>query len=233
MTYIIRYIAGAVVALLPPLYRPKLDAGVGLISGIGEMVVALLALILTAISWTRALTDVDFHNDLIWGGSLGAGIFALAAFWINPLHILIFYFVIEGIVRTLAALVGKQVLGTLPLYAISAVHNHVSRKAYQRNLGVLVADKVERADPEQGYALKVHSCRPKLHWNPYMTIEFDGQFYQYLNEEYGPLPRRFIYYLRKNPTGRIVVVIDRYQIDNVLKPQPNEHRGTTSFWGGR
>jgi hypothetical protein len=234
MTYIIRYLAGAVVALLPPLYRPRLDAGVGLISGVAEMVVALLALILRAISWTQARADVDFHNDLVWGGTAipGSGIFLLAAFWINPSHLLVFYFVIEGIVRTLAALVGKQVIGTLPLYAISGVHNHVYRKAYERSLGELVADKIERVDAEQVYALRVYSCRPKLHWNPYMTIEFDGQFYQYWKEEYGPLPRRFIYYLRQNPKGRIVVVIDRYQIDNVLKPQPNEQRGTTSFWGG-
>jgi hypothetical protein len=236
MISILRYLVGAVVAFLPPRYRPNIDSGVGLASGLAEIVVTLLALVLKAIVWTRALTDVDFHNDLVWGGGMGApgaGIFALAAFWMNPLHILIFYFVIEGIVRTLAALVGKQVLGSFPLYAISAVHNRVSRKAYERSLGELVADEVERVRAEQGYELKVSSCRPKLHWNPYMTVEFDGEFYQYFKEEYGPLPRRFVYYLRKNPVGRVVVVIDRYQIDNVLKPEPNKQLATTSFWGER
>jgi hypothetical protein len=34
-----------------------------------------------------------------------------------------------------------------------------------------------------------------------MTIEFEGEFYQYFKEEYGSLPRRFVYYLRKIRLG--------------------------------
>ena len=161
----------------------------------------------------------------------GSGIFLLAEFWLNPLHLISFYFVIEGMARILAALVAQQVIGTAPLYLFSALHNRAARKAYERGLGPLVVDEIIRGGPNSDYALKVYSCRPKLNWNPYMTVEFEDEFYQYFREEQGPLPRKFIYYLRKNPVGRVVVVIDHYQVDNVLKAEP-EKTATTGFWQG-
>ena len=38
--------------------------------------------------------------------------------------------------------------------------------------------------------MKPISCRPKLNWNPYMTVEFEGEFYQMFKEEPGFEPRR-------------------------------------------
>ena len=82
------------------------------------------------------------------------------------------------------------------------------------------ADEIIRGGAgRQGYDLKVYSCRPKLHWNPYMTVEFEGEFYQMFKEEPANGSRRFIYYLRKNPVGRLVVVIDHYEPDDVLEPR--------------
>src|SRR5205807_792400 len=80
------------------------------------------------------------------------------------------------------------------------------------------------------YDLKVYSCRAKLSWNPYMTVENEGGFYQYFKEEYGSPPRRFVYYLRKSPQGLPVVVIDHYKIDNVLAPEPDKWAGTPTLW---
>src|SRR6185503_2598056 len=56
-----------------------------------------------------------------------------------------------------------------------------------------------------------------------MTIEFRGEFYQMVREEPGEKPRRFTYYLQKNPVGRVVVKIDHYNVDDVMKaPPPKE-----------
>jgi hypothetical protein len=87
-----------------------------------------------------------------------------------------------------------------------------------------VADEVVRGG--SGFDLKVYSCRAKLHWNPYMAIEFEGEFYQNFNEEYGAPPRRFIYYLRRSKPGHVAAVVDHYQIDSVMKPQPKKWAGT-------
>jgi hypothetical protein len=103
------------------------------------------------------------------------------------------------------------VIGSLPFYAISGIHDVIDKRKYRRYVGEVLPDQVVRGTGKQQYDLKVYSSRPKLHWNPYMTIEFEEKFYQYFKEEYGPAPRRFVYYLRNNPTGRLVVVIDRYK----------------------
>jgi len=210
---------GILAAFLPPRYAGNVTRRDGLISGVLETFVALVILVLRTVGWLLDRTQFDFNAAAAGGlGLPGSGIFILVEFWLNPFHVLLFYFILEGMLRTLSALVGHQAMGMVPLYLVSGIHGLISRKKYERSLGPLVADEVVRGSQGTDYALKVYSCRPKLHWSPYMTIEFEGEFYQYFKEEYGDLPRRFIYYLRRNPIGRVVVVVDCYAVNNVLKP---------------
>lgn len=219
MGAIFQRIVAVLAAFLPARYAGEVSRRDGLLSGLAETFVALLVLVLTAVGWLHGRTNFDFKAAAAGGlGIPGSGIFVLAEFWLKPVHVLLFYFILEGMFRTLAALVGQQVIGLVPLYLVSGIHGVIGRRKYERSLGPLVADEIRRGTTRGEFDLKVYSCRPKLHWNPYMTIEFEGEFYQYFNEEYGNLPRRFIYYLRRNPIGRVVVVIDRYTADTVLKP---------------
>jgi hypothetical protein len=120
-------------------------------------------------------------------------------------------------VRYFAAIEGSRIIGTLPLYALSALHGLLDRAAHQRYLGALVADQIVPGNQKLGYDLEVRSCRPKLDWNRYVSVEFQNEFYECFREEQGPPPRRFIYYLRKSPIGRLVVVIRKYKPDDVLE----------------
>jgi len=115
----------------------------------------------------------------------------------------------------MAALVGHQVIGTLPLYPLAAVHGFWNKAKHGKYIGPLIEDEVIRGTSRSDYDLKVYSCRPKLDWNPYVTIKFEDQFYQLMREEPGPESFRFVYYLRKNPVGRIVVQVLHYQPDDV------------------
>src|SRR5262249_13706585 len=128
-----------------------------------------------------------------------------------------------------AGLIGDKV-GTLPLYAASWIHGLIDKRKYKEYVGGLVPDHVVRGGEKQEYDLKVYSCWPKLQWNRYMTVKFDGEFYQYFKEEYGAVPRRFVYYLRKQHAGIPAVVIDHYDIKNVLKPEPDKCAGKAGFW---
>ncbi len=150
-------------------------------------------------------------------GTMLTGPFALVDFWMRPLNLVLGYFVIEGTVRFLSALVGEQSFGSLPLYAFSGLHRLVDRRRYKQRLGPLVPDEVTRGHFGQGYDLRIRSCRPKLNWNPYMTVEYQGEFYQMFKEDPTTGTREFTYYLRKNPVGRVVVVIDHYDPKTVLK----------------
>jgi hypothetical protein len=224
VTGLITYVLGVLMTFLPPRYRSH-DAGLrgeAMTAGILEFLSALGVLLYRffIFSWQRAgliglPVDAPSNRPEV-NAVFGGGVFMMADFLFTPLNAFLVYLFFEGVIRVMSALVGHQVFGTLPLYVISGVHGLVDKARYKRYLGPLVADEVVRGGPRQSHDLKVYSCRPKLHWNPYMTVQFEGEFYQYFKEEYGPPPRRFIYYLRKNPVGRIVVVVDQYRVDSEL-----------------
>jgi hypothetical protein len=242
MKGLLEYIGSIFVTLLPPRYRKDtMLRGPAITSGIAQTVVMMSALAIRLVLFSREadiFQQSGLSPELIYEAAgkvgekaaYGSGIFLIINFIFRPLNMFILYLALEGVVRALAALVGHQVMGSLPLYAISGIHTLIDKKKYKDYIGKMVRDQVVRGGEKQGYDLKVYSCRPKLHWNPYMTVEFEDQFYQYFKEEHGTAPRRFIYYLRKSPTGRAVVVIDHYRIDDVFKPEPDKWAGTPGLW---
>lgn len=237
MKSLFRYIVSVLMTFLPPRYRQDVSLrGEAIVAGMVQIlfVTAVLVYRFIMFSWRRAGLigpGVDTPSNLPEVNAVfGGGIFMMAEFVLTPVNMILVYLIYEGLIRSLAALVGHQVLGTLPLYIISGIHGLIDKTQYQRDIGPLVIDHVARGRPNQNYDLKVYSCRPKFNWNPYMTIEFEGEFYQMLKEEPGPTARRFVYYLRKNPVGRVVVVIDHYKIDDVLKKPPDRWAGTPSVW---
>ena len=156
--------------------------------------------------------------DHIGGGAVYAsGVLVIAEVGFHPLSMAGYYFFFEGVVRTMAALVGHQTIGTLPLYMAGAVVGLWRKAQHSRYVGPWSEDEIIRGTARSNYDLKVYSCRPKDDWNPYVTIEFENQFYQLLRWELGPAPRRFVFYLRKNPVGRIVVQVRHYRTDDVLR----------------
>ena len=231
----VQQVLSVLMTFLPPRYRAegaKLRPQ-AMLAGILQFSAAMTYLVYRfyIFSWQRAgiigpgldtpsnLPEINARSDA------GAGIFMMAEFIFNPLNAFLLYLFYEGLVRYLAARISHQVVGTLPLYAISGIHDLVDRAKYRRFVGPVIEDEVVRATGKQGYDLKVYSCRAKLDWNPYMAVEYEGEFYQKFKEEYGPLPRRFIYYLRKSPPGHTVVVVDHYKIDSVLKRAPGKWEG--------
>lgn len=123
----------------------------------------------------------------------------------------------EGIVRMLAAVGSEQILPTLPLQIVAWIHDAAEGRVEVREQTELVVDVVERGSGV-AYDLRVTSCRAKPHWNPYMTVRFEGEFYQFAREERGVAPREFVYLLKKNPSWRLVVVVYEYRPEDVLYP---------------
>ena len=242
MRAVFDYIGSIFVTLLPSRYRDSTTLrGPAITCGILEAVLMMVLLVVRLVLFSResdVLQQSGLSPDLIYEAAgrigeraaYGSGIFLMVNFITKPVNAFILYLSAEGAIRALAALVGNQVIGSLPLYAISAVHGLIDKKRYRDYVGELVPDQVVRGGEKQGYDLKIYSCRPKLNWNPYITVEFEDVFYQYFKEEYGAAPRRFIYYLRKQHVGIPAVVIDHYQIDSVLKPEPDKWAGTPTLW---
>jgi hypothetical protein len=146
---------------------------------------------------------------------LATGVLGLLNFVLQPLNLIILYLAVEGVVRMFAAFT-LEVLPTIPLYLVSFVHNTFDKAWSRMKLGPLVIDEIQAAH-DNTYDLQVLSCRQKPDWNRYITIRFRDEFYVLVGEEIVKGPRPFVYRLRKNPTGRLVVVIQEYRLDDPQK----------------
>jgi hypothetical protein len=162
---------------------------------------------------------------LYFGAAVGgarAGFGIVVGLILNPFLPFVFLFA-EGAVRFLAAVSTAQILPMLPLQIISWLHDRKEGVKADRLLGPLIPDRVERGDGES-WDLRILSCRPKAHWNPYMTIRFENRFYQTFREDMSPGPQKFVYLLREHPKTRLVVVVYEYAPNDVLTPDAPPRR---------
>src|ERR1051325_11701410 len=131
---------GIFITLLPSRYRKETSLrGEAIVCGVGETLLMMFVLIERVIRFSQeanVLQQSGLSPDIISEAAnrmgepavYGSGIFLSAAFLLKPLNILIIYLAFEGLIRALAALVGHQVIGSLPFYAISGIHGLWDRK---------------------------------------------------------------------------------------------------------
>jgi len=219
----LEFIGGMLLSFLPQRYRRDralLSETIAAAVLQGFAVAVILGGRFVIFAWQRAgilgpPTDTPSNLPEV-NAVRGSGIFMMAEFIFQPLNLLLLYLIYEAVVRFGSAFISHQVLGSLPFYCIGKVHDFIDRRRLGGYLGELIVDDIVRSSG----GLLIRSCRPKLHWNPYMTVEYEGEFYQMIREEPGKAPRRFTYHLKKNHVGRIVVAIDHYDPASVLEPAP-------------
>jgi hypothetical protein len=218
-------------SFLPPRYRRRagfeetgeLRAGT-ILSGIGQGSLCLLLYVhFLSGQITPAMSDAGGAVLATYGRHrvvdevtirLATGVLGVANFALQPLNMFILYLGFEGLIRTIGAATTQHLLGTLPLYIVSAVHGRIAEWRYKRQLGAVVIDEI-LPPTDDTYDVRVLSCRPKPDWNSYITIRFRDEFYILAGEEIGEAPRPYVYRLRKNPTGRLVVVIRDYKLSEL------------------
>ena len=231
MDRLLTYIADLFICVVPSRYRQWWSQesagfrGPAMVSGIVQFLVFLVATVVHYLDFFQRGVGGLGRRLIDAGGEValtaswvqwGMGFTTSFEYLIHPMSFLFGYLMLEGIVRTLAALASGQILPTLPLALVAFAHNRIDAWTAERAMGPLIEDEVQEGDG-QTFDFRVFSCRPKPDWNRYITVQYQDVFYQMFKEEQGPLPRRFIYYLRKNPTGRLVVVIRHYPPDAAAK----------------
>lgn len=125
---------------------------------------------------------------------------------IDPVNLILFSIVMEGMVRFLAAIAGQSP----PLLALQLVawcHDALARERGRRALGPFVLDEVRLTGDGE---LRVSSCRPKPHWDRYVSIRYGDDFYALVGQERVSGPRPFRYALRKRREDEAVVVVYSY-----------------------
>jgi hypothetical protein len=211
------------------------------LSGFLESLLAFFALVdwysHSVTTWAANALDSALRNGperAVPGQAIGFS--ALVLWLIHPLTWLIGFFVIEGLVRLLAAAFTEQIFGTLPLAFADwcfgkatgrpvegdALHMPSGREQLQ-SIASLVKEKLivarfqEVADElvelsESGEAfLEIHSSRAKAEWIPPKTVRIGDVYFRLEQLTQGNLPRPFIFRLRRlaaGAPGRTVIVYE-------------------------
>jgi len=81
--------------------------------------------------------------------------------------------------------------------------------------GPAVPDLVERIS-SLAYQLRVASCRPQPTWDHLITVEYEGEFYEIVEEKQGAAPHPYIYLLRKLPEGKAIRSLHHYRPEESL-----------------
>jgi hypothetical protein len=226
------FVAGLVLSLLPERYRRRwqLDYNVNvqratILSGVLQLLGCLVVVIVRYVLFVDERVK-DLGEAAITAGreellvlrpvQFGMGAIALLEFVFQPLTLLLFYFAFEGGVRLCAALFTGEIVGTLPLHLVAWGEEKRKKRRAERALGPRVVDLVEPSRARD-YDLRIASCRPKLNWDRLMTVAYEDEFYEIVREEQTAPPRRFVYWLRKIPEGKVIRGLHHYRPEETLQ----------------
>ncbi|MGH9669128.1 MAG: hypothetical protein ACRD3A_03345 [Terriglobales bacterium] len=228
-----------VVSYLPDRYRRKLgflDIGdmrtPALISGMLQILACFVLIVLLYPAFVnRVMAGQSMEKAQLGamekGGEtavMGFGLVLLAAYLVHPVTLLLEYFLLEGFVRALAALVTGEVVPTLPLVGLAWALGRTQAAAAEKALGPRIVDLVQPGDGSL-YDLLIASCRPKEGWDHLMTVSYQEKLYEVTHHEEGNRPRRFLYHLRRKPEGKVVRGLYHYDPAEVLRVEPEEEEG--------
>jgi hypothetical protein len=228
---------GMILSLLPKRYRDSLSVSVqadlkqgAIASGLAVSIVCLASFILRYLTFIQYRVG-DLGQRAIDRGvegvlvnrvvHFGMGAVATAEYLLHPLTLLLIYFAVEGAARFLAALITEEITGTLPLYVLAWIEDRFRRARAERALGPLVPDIVEPMySPD--YDLRIFTCRRKRHWDRMITVSWQDQFYEVLDEQLGRPPHYFIYRLKKSRPGRVVRIVHQCDPQEVMQEKPKQ-----------
>jgi hypothetical protein len=233
-----RLALGTVLALLPQRWRDALRLNEAIpweqatiVSGFAE---SLLGLILVVYWYSHSVTTwaANALDSALRGGPESAvpgqaiGFSALVLWVLHPLTWLITYFVIEGLVRVLAAAFTSQVFGTLPLAVVDWCYGQASGRAPTGDAlhvpggraqlkslvsalreGIIVSRLPEVEDEllESTCAgepiVEIRSSRPKPEWIPPKVVRMGDGYFRLERVARGESPRPFVFQLKRLAAG--------------------------------
>jgi hypothetical protein len=201
---------------------------------LSDFVESLLALILLVYWYSHPVTTwaANALDSALRGGPESAvlgqaiGFSALVLWILHPLTWLIAYFILEGLVRLLAAAFTDQIFGTLPLAFVDwcygkatrrppdgdALHTPGTRTQLQSLFSALkekiiisrlpeVEDELVESTCAGESFLKIHSSRPKPEWIPPRVVRIGDAYFRLEQISQGKSPRPFEFALRRLAAG--------------------------------
>lgn len=153
-------------------------------------------------------------SDAFQSGTL---IIVTLEFLLYPVSFLLLYFSLEGAARLLTGLVSSEVVPSLPVFLTFKIRNILHRRREAERVRQLPADTVTVLPNDR---LRIATAHSRPAWsNPNLTIRIGGELYELERMDKGPLPRPFVYFLRRSPVGKILRGLEEYELP--LPPQKN------------
>jgi hypothetical protein len=103
----------------------------------------------------------------------------------------------------------------MPPSLLSRLAGWLEQRRAQAPAGPPVPDLVERI-ASQAYQLRIASCRPKPAWDHLMTVEYEGEFFEIVEEKQGSAPHPYVYLLRELPEGKVIRSLHHYRPEESL-----------------
>ena len=213
-----------------------------LLSGLAESLSAFAVLVYwysrSVTTWASNALDSAMRNGpeaQVPGQAIGFS--ALVLWLIHPLTWCVGYFVLEGLVRLLAAVSTEQVVATLPLVGVDWIYGELTGRAPEGDAkhtpsakaqvqefvsslkqGVMalrlphLEDECRESGEGAESMLEIHASHPKAEWNPPRVVRMGDTYYRLEDAAQGKPPRPFIYRLRRlaaGVPGRTVIFYER------------------------
>lgn len=159
---------------------------------------------------------------------MGLGPLLLVAYLIQPLSLLLLYFMVEGVLRGVSVVVSHEPLPTLPLFLLSLLDARARAYRRERALGPRVIDLVQA----EGDGLLIASCRAKP-WNRLTTIRYQDELYELAKTDQGAKPRQFLYLLSRIPAHKLVRGVHDYSPDEALPEKERAALAASASAGNR
>jgi hypothetical protein len=216
------YIYGPILAFLPQRWRlmwfgnrPVIWPRATIVSGILQIVVGFCALVI----WTGWET-CNIGSAMGTGCGPGAfQFFSLVLAALHPVTWVMFYLLFEGFARVFAVIFMHEAPGTAILGAYLYFRDRMT------NSDPPIPDEVIEEISNEGWKLRIESCRPKREWNIGRLLFYKERYYRIASFSMKPGPRPYVFTLETVPAGvksRSVII---YSLDacapvSGLSPQP-------------
>jgi hypothetical protein len=232
------FLLGPFLALLPKRWRASLPLreSIGwrlatLLSGFGESVIALIAMLYwysySVTTWVSRALDAALAGKMAPRVTdQEIGFMSLMIFATHPLTWLLASIGVEGTVRLLSAAFTENNLGILPLFVLDKIFLKMTGRGgpsaaqaagyAESNLSSFVGAVREKVRASRAPTvpdelcvtkdgaeefLEIRACRRKPDWTPPRTVLYQDTFYRLETCSDGSEPRPFHYGLRRLPGG--------------------------------
>jgi len=135
----------------------------------------------------------------------------LLSYLLYPMSLALIYFIAEGTVRWLVALINGEVFPSGPVTLVwKAAAFFLRRRAEKLRSEIALPDKVDVF--ENGERMLISCSFPRPHWNTTITIAIQGENYEVEKSLPGTAPYACLYVLRRAPHTKVRRGYEEYEL---------------------